>query len=561
MRKCRLPIGVDNFEKLRDENLYYVDKTLLIKELLNSWSEVTLFTRPRRFGKSLNMSMLKSFFEVGTNKSLFDGLAISKETELCAEHMGKYPVISISLKGIGANTFETSRSLIAGIINEEARKKRYLAESSKLTLDEKQSYLNLLRPDMDDLTLYRSLKVLSELLWKHWDAKAVILIDEYDVPLDKAYHYGYYNEMVQLIRVMFGEALKTNEFLQRAVLTGCLRVSKESIFTGLNNLKIYSIIDTKYDEWFGFTDSEVKEMLESYGLSEYYQTTKEWYDGYVFGQNSVYCPWDVINWCDQLMSEPNRTPQNFWANTSGNDMVRRFVDKSDRQTQEEIEALIAGESIRKKLRLDLTYNEIDKNIDNLWSVLFTTGYLTTRGSDGKGNYDLVIPNREVNEIFINEIQEWFSDKIHEDTAGSNLLCDAFASGDTEAIEDYLNKWLSASISIRDKQSKSPAENFYHGILLAMLGSRGREWKVKSNIESGDGYPDITVTRNEDNYGFIIELKYASNVNALTESAERALAQIDEKNYEQRLLDEGITDIKKYGIAFFNKKCRVLVKDN
>ncbi|MCD8197110.1 MAG: AAA family ATPase, partial [Lachnospiraceae bacterium] len=325
MRKCRLPIGVDNFKKLRDENLYYVDKTLLIKELLDSWSEVTLFTRPRRFGKSLNMSMLKSFFEVGTNKHLFDGLAISKETELCAEHMGKYPVISISLKGIGANTFETSRSLIAGIINEEARKKRYLAESSKLTLDEKQSYLNLLRPDMDDLTLYRSLKVLSELLWKHWDAKAVILIDEYDVPLDKAYHYGYYNEMVQLIRVMFGDALKTNEFLQRAVLTGCLRVSKESIFTGLNNLDVYTILEQNYDEWFGFTDGEVCQMLAYYGQEEHHDVTKEWYDGYLFGKTNVYCPWDVIKWCKQLANTTDRTPQNFWANTSGNDMVRRFV--------------------------------------------------------------------------------------------------------------------------------------------------------------------------------------------------------------------------------------------
>ncbi len=570
MRKCRLPIGVDNFEKLRDENLYYVDKTLLIKELLDSWSEVTLFTRPRRFGKSLNMSMLKSFFEVGANKHLFDGLAISKETELCAEHMGKYPVISISLKGVSGLRFEDARSLMCSLIGEEAQRfETVLMNSDRLTETEKAGYKQLITIDptaqsvyaMSDSTLAGSLKTLSMLLKKHYGQKAIILIDEYDVPLDKAYHYGYYNEMVQLIRAMFGSALKTNEFLQRAVLTGCLRVSKESIFTGLNNLKVYSIIDTKYDEWFGFTDGEVKEMLESYGLSEYYQTTKEWYDGYVFGQNSVYCPWDVINWCDQLLSEPNRTPQNFWANTSGNDMVRRFVDKSDRQTQEEIEALIAGESIRKKLRLDLTYNEIDKNIDNLWSVLFTTGYLTTRGSDGRGNYDLVIPNREVNEIFVNEIQEWFSDKIHEDTAGSNQLCDAFVVGDTEGIEDYLNKWLSASISIRDKQSKSPAENFYHGILLAMLGSRGREWRVQSNIESGDGYPDITVTRNEDSYGFIIELKYAVNVNALTESAEKALAQIDEKNYEQRLLDEGITDIKKYGIAFFNKKCRVLVKNN
>ncbi|MCD8099165.1 MAG: ATP-binding protein [Oscillospiraceae bacterium] len=559
MRKCRLPIGVDNFEKLRDENLYYVDKTLLIKELLDSWSEVTLFTRPRRFGKSLNMSMLKSFFEVGTNKSLFDGLAISKEAELCEKHMGKYPVISISLKGVEGRSFAEAKERFWNEISNEADRIYFLLEKDRIDPSDRQILLELKHGRGD---LESSLKFLSRLFYRYYGQKVIILIDEYDVPLDKAYHYGYYNEMVQLIRVMFGSALKTNEFLQRAVLTGCLRVSKESIFTGLNNLKIYSIIDTKYDEWFGFTDSEVKEMLESYGLSEYYQTTKEWYDGYIFGQNSVYCPWDVINWCDQLMSEPNRMPQNFWANTSGNDMVRRFVAKANKPTQREIEELIAGESIRKKLRLDLTYNEIDKNIDNLWSVLFTTGYLTTRGSDGRGNYDLVIPNREVNEIFVNEIQEWFSDKINEDTAGSNLLCDAFASGDTGAIEGYLNKWLNASISIRDKQSKSPAENFYHGVLLGMLGTRGNDWDVRSNIESGDGYPDITVTRNEDSYGFIIELmKYAANVNALTESAERALKQIDEKNYEQRLLDEGITDIKKYGIAFFNKKCRVLVKDN
>ncbi|MCC8080275.1 MAG: ATP-binding protein [Oscillospiraceae bacterium] len=559
MRKCRLPIGVDNFEKLRDENLYYVDKTLLIKELLDSWSEVTLFTRPRRFGKSLNMSMLKSFFEVGTNKHLFDGLAISKETELCAEHMGKYPVISISLKGVEAGNFSESCRLAARIVSEEARRLQYLSESKALSQEDKKIFSQLTNADMSYDALCHSLRDLSALLYKHYGQKVIILIDEYDVPLDKAYHYGYYNEMVQLIRVMFGSALKTNEFLQRAVLTGCLRVSKESIFTGLNNLDVYTILEQNYDEWFGFTDGEVRQMLAYYGLEEHYDITKEWYDGYLFGKTNVYCPWDVIKWCKQLANTTDRTPQNFWANTSGNDMVRRFVDKSDRQTQREIEELIAGESIRKRLRLDLTYNEIDKNIDNLWSVLFTTGYLTTRGSDGKGNYDLVIPNREVNEIFINEIQEWFSDKIHEDTAGSNQLCDAFAAGDTEAIEGYLNKWLNASISIRDKQSKSPVENFYHGVLLGMLGTRGNDWDVRSNIESGDGYPDITVTRNEDSYGFIIELKYAANVNALTESAERALEQIDEKNYEQRLLDEGITDIKKYGIAFFNKKCRVLLK--
>ncbi len=556
MRKCRLPIGVDNFEKLRDENLYYVDKTLLIKELLDSWSEVTLFTRPRRFGKSLNMSMLKSFFEVGTNKHLFDGLAISKETELCAEHMGKYPVISISLKGVEGRSFAEAKERFWNEISNEADRIYFLLDKDKIDPSDRQILLELKHGRGD---LESSLKFLSRLFYRYYGQKVIILIDEYDVPLDKAYHYAYYNEMVQLIRVIFGSALKTNEFLQRAVLTGCLRVSKESIFTGLNNLDVYTILEQNYDEWFGFTDGEVRQMLAYYGLEEYYGITKEWYDGYLFGKTNVYCPWDVIKWCKQLANTTDRTPQNFWANTSGNDMVRRFVDKSDRQTQEEIEALIAGESIRKKLRLDLTYNEIDKNIDNLWSVLFTTGYLTTRGSDGRGNYDLVIPNREVNEIFVNEIQEWFSDKIHEDIAGSNLLCDAFASGDTEGIEDYLNKWLSASISIRDKQSKSPAENFYHGILLAMLGSRGREWRVQSNIESGDGYPDIIVTRNEDSYGFIIELKYAANVNALTDSAEKALAQIDEKNYEQRLLDEGITDIKKYGIAFFNKKCRVLLK--
>ncbi|MCD8016263.1 MAG: ATP-binding protein, partial [Oscillospiraceae bacterium] len=544
------------------------DKTLLIKELLDSWSEVTLFTRPRRFGKSLNMSMLKSFFEVGTNKHLFDGLAISKETELCAEHMGKYPVISISLKGVNGLRFEDARSLMCSLIGEEAQRfETVLMSSDRLTETEKAGYKQLITIDptaqsvyaMSDSTLAGSLKTLSMLLKKHYCQKVIILIDEYDVPLDKAYHHGYYNEMVQLIRVMFGSALKTNEFLQRAVLTGCLRVSKESIFTGLNNLDVYTILEQSYDEWFGFTDGEVRQMLAYYGLEEHYGITKEWYDGYLFGRTNVYCPWDVIKWCRQLANTTDRTPQNFWANTSGNDMVRRFVAKANKPTQREIEELIAGESIRKKLRLDLTYNEIDKNIDNLWSMLFTTGYLTTCGSDGRGNYDLVIPNREVNEIFVNEIQEWFSDKIHEDTAGSNLLCDAFASGDTGAIEGYLNKWLNASISIRDKQSKSPAENFYHGVLLGMLGTRGNDWDVRSNIESGDGYPDITITRNEDSYGFIIELKYAANVNALTDSAEKALAQIDTKNYEQRLLDEGITDIKKYGIAFFNKKCRVLVK--
>lgn len=557
MEQQKLPVGTDDFVKLRQEDLYYVDKTGLIKELLGTWSEVSLFTRPRRFGKSLNMSMLKCFFEIGTDNSLFDGLAISKEIELCEKHMGQYPVISISLKNVDGIDFEMACTQMWKVIRKEARRFAFLEKSNKLDAGDKGD-LQSLRDGTGNLD--SSIELLSSLLYRHYDKKVIILIDEYDVPLDKSFHRGYYDEMILLIRQIFGYALKSNESLQFAVLTGCLRVSKESIFTGLNNMKVLSITDERYDEWFGFTDSEVRKMLETYGLSEHYQITKEWYNGYKFGKTDVYCPWDVINWCDLLMHTKKPEPQDFWANTSSNDMVRRFVNQADRRTQEDIEKLIAGGSITKQLRLDLTYVEIERNIDNLWSVLFTTGYLTQCGKDDKGNYNLIIPNREIEDIFILQIQEWFNEKVQSDAKGAQQFCTAFENGDTSGIERYLNNCMAKSISIQDtKVRKDQKENFYHGLLIGLLNNRGTEWTVVSNREAGNGFADIIVYRREDSYGFVIEVKYADCVAALEQRAQDALDQLVEMQYEQFLINEGIKKITSYGIAFSRKNCKVLKK--
>ena len=562
MESRKLPVGIENFEEIRTEGFYYVDKTGLIRDLLNNWGKVNLFTRPRRFGKTLNMSMLKTFFEIGSDRTLFDGLAISRETALCEAYMGRFPVVFVSLKGVDGLTFEEAESRFIEIIGSEAERFSFLLESDKLSDNEKEKYRALLKLkngqyDMGTIVLTSSLQTLSLLLNKHYGQKTILLIDEYDVPLDKAFQHGYYKEMVALIRSLFGQALKTNDYLQFAVLTGCLRVSKESIFTGLNNFKVLSITDSRFDEHFGFTDAEVKTLLDDYSLTAHYGETKEWYDGYRFGSVDVYCPWDVINHVDRLCGEPNAEPQAYWINTSGNDLVRRFVDKADKTTQGEIERLIAGEAIEKAVRLELTYNEIDNSIDNLWSVLFTTGYLTQAGKVERGVYKLIIPNREVREVFILQIQEWFKETVVHDEKPMQAFCQAFLDGNAEEIQKRLTVILGKMISILDTKAKDDQkENFYHGLLLGLLRSEPN-WLIMSNAESGDGFSDILIEPEDPDTGIVIEVKYSPTLAGMESTCATALEQIKSKRYDERLRNEGRENVTAFGIAFCKKRCRVV----
>ena len=561
-QRLKLPVGIDDFEKIRRNEFYYVDKTKLIEQLLQNWGEVSLFTRPRRFGKTLNMSMLKCFFEIGADPALFDGLYISGNKELCDTYMGKYPVIFLSLKGVEGLTFEEARNNLQQLIGNEAGRFSFLKESQELSDEEKQQYHALTtfkegRYVFADSTLTFSLQFLSRLLHKHYGHKTVILIDEYDVPLDKAFQNGYYREMVSLIRGLLGQALKTNTSLQFAVLTGCLRISKESIFTGLNNFKILSIVDTRYDEQFGFTDVEVDKILEYYGLTEHFSEIKDWYDGYHFGNADIYCPWDVINHVDHLSVESDAQPQAYWINSSGNDLVKRFVNKADKTTRDEIEQLIAGNPIEKRIRLELTYDEIDNSIDNLWSVLLTTGYLTQIGKAVDGVYRLVIPNKEVREVFVFQIQEWFRQTIVEDTKPMQELCQAFLDGDAEKIQKHLTQILGRMISILDTKARDKQkENFYHGLLLGLLRSE-RDWLIRSNVESGDGFCDILIELEDPDAGMIIELKYAATFRELDSACEKAMQQIKDRRYDEALRNDGRENILAYGIAFCKKRCKVV----
>ena len=556
MESRKLPVGIENFEEIRTEGFYYVDKTGLIRDLLNNWGKVNLFTRPRRFGKTLNMSMLKSFFEIGADRTLFDGLAISRETTLCEAYMGKFPVVFVSLKGVDGLTFEDAYGMLRRILRSEVFRLSFLAESKKVLDKEKAAFERFLNEQdtLDDVQ--ESLKMLSSLLYQHYGQKTILLIDEYDVPLDKAFQHGYYKEMVALIRSLFGQALKTNDYLQFAVLTGCLRVSKESIFTGLNNFKVLSITDSRFDEHFGFTDAEVQTLLDDYNLTAHYGETKEWYDGYRFGSVDVYCPWDVINHVDRLCGEPNAEPQAYWINTSGNDLVRRFVDKADKTTQDEIERLIAGEAIEKAVRLELTYNEIDNSIDNLWSVLFTTGYLTQAGKVERSVYKLIIPNREVREVFILQIQEWFKETVVHDEKPMQAFCKAFLDGNAEEIQKRLTVILGKMISILDTKAKDEQkENFYHGLLLGLLRSEPN-WLILSNVESGEGFSDILIEPEDPDAGMVIEVKYSPTLAGMESACQAAMAQIKEKHYDERLRNEGRENITAFGIAFWKKRCRV-----
>ena len=563
----KLPVGIDDFRKLRESHFYYVDKTRLIEQLLLNWSEVTLFTRPRRFGKTLNMSMLKSFFDIGTDKALFDGLYISGNKELCDEYMGKYPVIFLSLKGVEGLTYEEAFEAFVRIMGKEVNRVSFLADSDKLTQIEREQYKGLTimkngRLAFDKEKLISSLQLLSQLLYKHYGKKAVILIDEYDVPLDKAFQNGYYNEMVSLIRGLFGQALKTNEFLQFAVLTGCLRISKESIFTGLNNFKVMSITDSRFDEQFGFTDSEVKKLLSDYGMDSHFDEVKEWYDGYHFGRADVYCPWDVINHVDHLRDDSDAKPQTYWINSSGNSLVRRLINRADSSTKDEIERLIAGEAIEKVIRQDLTYDEIENSIDNIWSVLFTTGYLTKIGEvklpDSESYaYMLVIPNKEVREVFVLQIQEWFKAVVANDNDTMSLLSKAILDKDEAILARQLNIVMGRMISILDtKAPDDMKENFYHGLLLGLLRGSNPDWLIKSNRESGDGFSDILIKPENPDLGIVIEVKYAKEFKGLDAACDVAMAQIKQKRYDETLRDEGRCDILAYGIAFCRKRCKV-----
>ena len=563
MRK-KLPIGIDGFEKIRTNDFYYADKTLFIKELLQNWGEVNLFTRPRRFGKSLNMSMLKCFFEIGSNPVLFEGLKIAQEKDLCEKYMGKFPVISISLKSVGSLKYDSAVASLKTVIGNEAGRFCFLRNSDRLTSDEKEAYAQLTEVGSSQGGVYTmtekmaeaSLQTLSLLLEKHYGQKAILLIDEYDVPLDKAFQGGYYEEMVNLIRNLLGNALKTNDSLYFAVLTGCLRISKESIFTGLNNLKVHTISDVRYDEYFGFTNADVDELLAFYGLSAYKDTIRDWYDGYRFGDTDVYCPWDVINYCDELLADPGAEPENYWANTSGNDLIRRLLKKANQSTKNDVEQVINGGTIIKPIRQELTYREVEESIDNIWSVLYSTGYLTCRRRVPGKKMELALPNREVRELFIELVKDWFEETTQADSGRISRFCAAFPAGDTDTIQEMLGDYLWDSISVRDTAvRRNMKENFYHGMLLGLLQNQD-SWLVKSNAETGEGYSDISI-QTPDRVGIVIELKYADDGD-LEKACREAIGQIEEKKYAQGLKRWGTKKILKYGIAFWEKECMVVM---
>lgn len=557
----KLPIGIENFEEMRREDFYYVDKSHVIEQLLTQWGKVNLFTRPRRFGKSLNMSMLQSFFEIGKDKTLFDGLRISDNQELCEKYQGKFPVVSVSLKGINGVTYEEARRFLIKTINEEARRLSVLSDSTELDETDHELLTQLKKKEMTNDSLVYSIRELTELLEKHYGSKVIVLIDEYDVPLAKANENGYYDEMVLLIRNLFENALKTNSSLKFAVLTGCLRIAKESIFTGLNNFKVYSITDKSFDETFGFTDAEVKELLRYYGQEKYYETVKEWYDGYRFGNVDVYCPWDVINFCSDHLADPGLEPKNYWANTSGNSVISHFIDsvgKPQKLTRMELEQLVNGGIVQKEINSELTYKELYSSIDNLWSTLFMTGYLTQRGEPSGNRYNLVIPNREIRNIITNHILKMFKENVKDDGKTVSDLCDALLNKNPEKVELIFTEYMKKTISIRDTFAQKPTkENFYHGLLLGILGFK-ENWSVMSNRESGDGFGDILIRIEDEDVGIVIEVKYADDGN-LQEECEKALQQIIDIRYTEALEQEGIHTIIKYGIACYRKKCKVLMR--
>ena len=559
----KLPVGIDNFEKIRRDGFYYVDKTSLIEQLLNNWGEVNLFTRPRRFGKTLNMSMLKCFFEIGTDQSLFEGLYISKNKALCDAYMGKYPVISISLKGVNADSYENARSLLKRIVMEEAKMHRIIMSGNRLDDIDKAEYMSLVTGDMGEDTLVYSMKTLTALLEKYYEKKVIVLIDAYDVPLAKANENGYYDQMVLLVRNLFENVLKTNSSLKFAVLTGCLRVAKESIFTGLNNFKTNSILDEEYDETFGFVDDEVKEMLHYYGQDTHYETVKEWYDGYRFGNADVYCPWDVINYCDAHRRNPMLPPENYWTNTSGNDVLKHFIESAGAAkglAKTDLERLVNGEIVEKDIREDLTYNELYASMDNLWSTLFMAGYLTHKGRVDTKRYRLAVPNREIRNIITEQVLALFKQNVEKDGQLLNDFCTALSDGHTDEVERLFSEYMKKTISVRDTFArKELKENFYHGLLLGILGFKAG-WSVMSNRESGNGFSDIMIMIDDAEIGIVIEVKYAES-HDLEAICKDALKQMIDKRYTEYFEQQGIKKILKYGIACRVKECKVMLEEN
>ena len=562
MEQLRLPVGIEDFAEIRRHGYYYVDKTQLIEQVLNRRNKVSLFTRPRRFGKTLNMSMLQHFFEIGTDPKFFQGLSISKNNELCEKHMGKYPVVSISLKSIHADSYAKAKAQLIKLVNREARRVQFLLDSDRLTAVDKALFSELLDREMEEDTLVSSLQELTELLEIHFGQQVIVLIDEYDVPLAKANQNGYYDEMALLLRNFFENVLKTNDSLEFAVLTGCLRIAKESIFTGLNNFKVYSITDTDYDETFGFVDDEVKKMLKSLNQQDHYEEVKEWYDGYRFGNTDVYCPWDVVNYCADHLTTPNATPKNYWLNTSGNEVINHFIDsvgEPQKLAKTELERLVSGNVVRKRINETITYKELYSTIDNLWSTLFMTGYLTQRGSEDNGRYRLVIPNREIRNIVTDHILSLFQDEVKKDGQMANAFCQALMEGKEKEVERLLTAYMGKTISIRDTfVRKSIKENFYHGILLGILSFK-TGWEVSSNRESGTGFSDILIEIDDSDIGIVIEVKYSDDEDQLEKDCKEALKQIKDRDYTQKLRDAGFHKILKYGIACQIKTCKVLVE--
>ena len=562
MEQLRLPVGIEDFAEIRRHGYYYVDKTQLIEQVLNRRNKVSLFTRPRRFGKTLNMSMLQHFFEIGTDPKFFQGLSISKNNELCEKHMGKYPVVSISLKSIHADSYAKAKAQLIKLVNREARRVQFLLDSDRLTAVDKALFSELLDREMEEDTLVSSLQELTELLEIHFGQQVIVLIDEYDVPLAKANQNGYYDEMALLLRNFFENVLKTNDSLEFAVLTGCLRIAKESIFTGLNNFKVYSITDTDYDETFGFVDDEVKKMLKSLNQQDHYEEVKEWYDGYRFGNTDVYCPWDVVNYCADHLTTPNATPKNYWLNTSGNEVINHFIDsvgEPQKLAKTELERLVSGNVVRKRINETITYKELYSTIDNLWSTLFMTGYLTQRGSEDDGRYRLVIPNREIRNIVTDNILSLFQDEVKKDGQMANAFCQALMEGKEKEVERLLTAYMGKTISIRDTVvRKSIKENFYHGILLGILSFK-TGWEVSSNRESGTGFSDILIEIDDSDIGIVIEVKYSDDEDQLEKDCKEALKQIKDRDYTQKLRDAGFHKILKYGIACQIKTCKVLVE--
>lgn len=560
----KLPIGIDDFKKIRESDFYYVDKTKLIEKLINNCGKVNIFTRPRRFGKSLNMSMLKCFFEIGTDIDLFDNLYISSNKELCKKYIGKYPVISLTLKDIEGLNFNEAFKRFSELIGHEANRFDFLLDSDKLSSNDKERYGSLIalnngKYSMNKRTLVNSLELLSSLLYKHYNQRVIILIDEYEAPLYKAFNNGYYDEMVSLIMSMYANALKGNEALEFAVLTGCLRLPQKIIYGGFNNFRYLSILDFRFNDTFGFSENEVKELLAYYNQDDYFEETKKWYDGYRFGDVDIYCPWDVINYVDLLNISSNKTPQPFWINTSSNDLVKRFIYMADKKTRDDIERLVVGEVIEKEIHQELTYDEIDKSIDNLWSVLFTTGYLTQVGVNEDGFFKLKIPNEEIRTVYKKQIREWFNTTIQEDTNSLNKLWNDFKNGNCEEIENYLNKTLDNTISIFDTKSHDGKKEYAYHMFLTGVLSTNRNWIVKSNLESGDGFADLIIETDNYNSGIVVEIKHSLTYEGMSDSCLEAINQIKDKRYDTYLKNEGRNDILIYGIAFCKKRSKVVVE--